>query len=64
MKIFTYVAIAIALGLIVFNLIQIDYSNPFEGQSTVALIGVVAGICAVLLLVLLRYSKIIVDKTK
>ncbi|MDP5000911.1 MAG: hypothetical protein NWQ14_09785 [Flavobacterium sp.] len=64
MKIFTYVAIAIALGLIIFNLIQIDYSNPFEGQSTVALIGVVAGICAVLLLVLLRYSKIIVDKTK
>lgn len=57
-------AIAIALGLIIFNLIQIDYSNPFEGQSTVALIGVVAGICAVLLLVLLRYSKIIVDKTK
>lgn len=64
MKIFTYVAIAIALGLIIFNLIQIDYSNPFKGQSTVALIGVVAGICAVLLLVLLRYSKIIVDKTK
>jgi hypothetical protein len=64
MKIFTYVAIAIALGLIVFNLIQIDYSNPFEGKSTVALIAVIAGICAILLLVLLRYSKMIVDKTK
>ena len=64
MKIFTYVAIAIALGLIVFNLIQIDYSNPFEGKSIVALIAVIAGICAILLLVLLRYSKIIVDKTK
>ena len=41
MKIFTYVAVAIALALIVFNLLQIDYSNPFEGNSTIAIIGVV-----------------------
>ena len=52
MKIFTYVAVAIALALIVFNLFQIEYSNPFEGNSTIAIIGVVAGICAILLLVL------------
>ena len=64
MKIFTYVAVAISLSLIVFNLFQVDYSNPFEGQSTVAIIGVVAGICAILLLVLLRFSKMIEEKTK
>ncbi|UGS23894.1 hypothetical protein [Flavobacterium channae] len=64
MKIFTYVAVAISLALIVFNLFQIDYSNPFEGQSTVAIIGVVSGICAILLLVLLRLSKMIEEKTK
>ena len=64
MKIFTYIAIAIALGLIVFNLFQIDYSNPFEGNSTVAIIAVVAGVCTILLLLLLRFSKIIVEKTK
>lgn len=64
MKIFTYVAITIALALIVFNLFQIDYTNPFKGQSTVAVIGVVAGICAILLLVVLRFSKIIEEKTK
>mgnify|MGYP006154273929 CR=1 FL=1 len=64
MKIFTYVAVAISLALIVFNLFQIDYSNPFEGQSTVAIIGVVSGICAILLLVLLRFSKMIEEKTK
>ena len=50
MKIFTYIAVAIALGLIGFNLFQIDYSHPFEGNSTIAIIGVVAGICAILLL--------------
>ena len=52
------------LALIVFNLFQIDYSNPFEGNSTVAIIGVVAGVCAILLLLLLRFSKMIVEKTK
>ncbi|GEM_PF-177837 len=63
MKIFTYVAIALALALIVFNILRIDFTNPFEGDSSVALIGVVAGICAILLLLLLRLSKMIVDKT-
>ena len=64
MKIFTYVAVTIALVLIVFNLFQIDYSNPFEGHSTIAIIGVVAGICAILLFALLRFSKMIEEKTK
>ena len=64
MKIFTYVAVAIALALIVFNLFQIDYSIPVEGNSTIAIIGVVAGICAILLLVLLRFSKMIEEKTR
>ena len=64
MKIFTYVAVAIALALIVFNLFQIDYSNAFEGYSTIAIIGVVAGICAILLLALLSFSKMIEEKTR
>jgi hypothetical protein len=63
MKVFTYIATAIALGLIVFNILQIDFSNPFEGDSTVAIIGVISGVCAILLLLLLRFSKMIVDKT-
>ena len=64
MKIFIYIAVAIALGLIGFNLFQIDYNHPFEGNSTIAIIGIVAGICAILLLLILRFSKIIVEKTK
>ena len=64
MKIFTYIAVAIALGLIGFNLFQIDYNHPFEGNSTIAIIGIVSGICAILLLLILRFSKIIVEKTK
>ena len=64
MKIFTYIAVAIALGLIVFNLLQIDFSNPFQGDSTIAIIGIISGVCAILLLLILRFSKIIIDKTK
>ncbi len=64
MKIFTYIVVVIALGLIGFNLFQIDYSHPFEGNSTIAIIGIVAGICAILLLLLLHFSKMIVEKTK
>ena len=64
MKIFIFLFVAIALGLIGFNLFQIDYSHPFEGNSTIAIIGIVAGICAILLLLLLRFSKMIVEKTK
>ena len=63
MKIFTYVAIAIALALIVFNIFQVNPSSPFAGQSTIALSGIVAGLCAILLLVLLMMSKKMVDKT-
>ena len=63
MKIFTCVAVAIALALIVFNIFQVNPSSPFEGQSTIALIGIVAGLCAILLLVLLMMSKKMVDKT-
>jgi hypothetical protein len=63
MKIFTYIAVAISLGLIVFNILQINLSNPFEGNSSIAIIGVIAGVCAILLLFLLRFSKMIVDKT-
>ena len=64
MKIFTYIAVAIALGMIGFNLFQIDYSQPFEGNSTIAFIGVVAGICAILLLLILRFSKNLLEKSK
>lgn len=64
MKNFTYIAIAIALGLIIFNTLQVDFSNPFEGESTIAIIGIIAGFCAILLLLLLHFSKKIIDKTK
>ena len=64
MKYAIYVGIVLALGLAIFNLTRIDVAHPFEGDSSIALIGVVACACAVLLLLILLLSKRIAEKTK
>ncbi len=64
MKIFTTILICIAIGLIIFNLTMLDYKNPFEGNSMVALIGVAASFCAVFILLIFKMSKKIEEKLK
>ncbi len=62
MKAFTYILSIIAIIFVAFNLTQIDYSTPFGEDSIVAVITVVAGLCAILLLTIVRLSKSI-EKT-
>ncbi len=57
MKIISIILSVIALALIVYNLTIIDFSDPFGKDSMVAIIGVVACICGILLLVILALSK-------
>jgi len=57
MKTFTYILTVIAILLIGYNVTQINFDAPFEGQSMVALITVFAGLCAIILLAILRISK-------
>ena len=57
MKVFTIIFTLIALGLIIFNMTQVDFNAPFEGDSVVALITVFASLCAIILLQILRLSK-------
>ena len=54
----------IAILLIGFNLTQVDFSNPFGDESIVAAITVLAGLCTILLLAILKVSKKIDDKFK
>ena len=63
MKIFTYILISLAIGLTIFNITLLDFKNLMNGDSMIALIGIVASICAVLILLIFRMSKSIVDKT-
>ena len=62
MKIFTSLLILMAIGLIIFNLTMIDFNKPFEGNSSIALIGVVAYFCAIFILLIFKLSKKIDDK--
>lgn len=64
MKIFTTILIVIALALVIFNVTMLDLNKPFEGNSMIALIGVVASFCAVFILLIFKMSKKIEDKLK
>jgi Mg2+ and Co2+ transporter CorA len=64
MKIFTNILIFVAIALIIVNVFTIDFNKPLEGNSMVALIGIVAAICAVLILLIFRMSKKIEQNLK
>jgi len=64
MKFFTIILSVIALGLIIFNATKVDFVNPFEGESIVALITVLAALTVIVLLQILRISKRIEKKSK
>jgi hypothetical protein len=64
MKIFTNILLFIAIVLIIVNVFLLDFNKPFEGDSMIALIGIVASFCAVLILLIFRMSKKIEEKLK
>ena len=64
MRIVTIVFMIIAAGLALFNLTKVNYSNPFEDDSMVALIGVVASLIAIVILLIFNTAKSIQQKLK
>lgn len=64
MKIFTTLLIFIAIALVVVNVMMLDFDRPFEGNSLVALIGIVASFCAIFILLIFKMSKRIEEKIK
>lgn len=46
-----------AVALIAYNVTLIDFENPFEGNSIVAIIGVMASLCALVLILIYYTSK-------
>ncbi|TXN37461.1 hypothetical protein FVB32_04015 [Flagellimonas hymeniacidonis] len=61
---FVIILILLALALIAYNITLVDFKNPFQGDSTIALIGIVASLCAVVLLLIFTTSKKIDKKLK
>jgi hypothetical protein len=56
MKIFLRIMMVLALGMMVFNTTLIDWEAPTEGDSLVAIIGILASGSALLLLWILLLS--------
>ena len=57
MKIFTIVSSIIAIGLIIFNATKLNFDALFKGESYTAVITIIAALCAITLLQILRISK-------
>jgi uncharacterized integral membrane protein len=55
----TLIIILLILGviLIAYNVTLVNFENPLEGNSTIALIGILASLCAIVLILLYVTSK-------
>ncbi|WP_026451153.1 hypothetical protein [Aequorivita capsosiphonis] len=62
MKIFIYILIAFATVLVVFNATKLDFDHLLEGDSFVAAVCIMAGLCAILALGILLISRGIAAK--
>ncbi|MBP6758333.1 MAG: hypothetical protein KA133_03710 [Flavobacterium sp.] len=62
MRLFTNILVVLAIALIIFNISLLDFKHPLEGNSMIALIGIAASFCAVLILLIFRMSKSIEEK--
>lgn len=62
MKIFSYIIYILAIILIGYNSFQLDFNNLFAGKSKVAIICIIAALCAIVLLLIFGASRKVVQK--
>lgn len=61
-KKFIIVLVILALALIAYNATLLDFEAPFVGDSFIALIGILAALCAIVLMLIYVTSKKIEQK--
>ena len=64
MKVLIYILIAFATVLVVYNTTKLNFDHLLEGESSVAAVCILAGLCAILALGILLISKNIAAKQK
>jgi len=64
MKALIYTLLILSVSLLIFNATQLNFNDVLEGQSKIAIIGILASLCSILLLWILLVSKKIKEKTK
>ncbi|NNL08302.1 MAG: hypothetical protein HKP38_03670 [Croceitalea sp.] len=63
-KTFVAILVLLALALVAYNSTLLDFDNLFEGDSLIACIGILASLCAIVLLLIFVTSKKIEKKLK
>ncbi|TDQ32628.1 hypothetical protein [Zeaxanthinibacter enoshimensis] len=61
-KYLSIILVVLALALIAYNVTVIDFNDPLQGDSTIAIIGIVAALCAIVLILIFNTSKKIQKK--
>ncbi len=61
-RIVSIILIVLALALITYNVTLINFENPLEGNSIIAMIGIVASLCAIVLVLIYNASKKVQNK--
>ncbi|MEJ1221633.1 hypothetical protein [Sediminicola sp. 1XM1-17] len=61
-RILSIILISLAVALIAYNVTLINFENPMEGDSIIAIIGIVASLSAIVLLLIFIASKKIQKK--
>ena len=64
MKYFIYALLILSLLMAGFNILQVDFENPFSKDSYVAVIATLAALCVITLCLILLTSKKIEKKYK
>lgn len=64
MKIFIYALMVLSIFLIGFNVAMLDFNDWSKEDNIIALIGIIASICAILILLIFKLSGKLADKLK
>ncbi|MCJ7465241.1 MAG: hypothetical protein MUO53_00935 [Maribacter sp.] len=51
------ILLVLGVALIAYNVTLVNFKSPFEGNSIIALIGILASLCAIVLLLIFVTSK-------
>lgn len=61
-KTVSIILIIAAVALIAYNVTLVDYNDPLQGDSIIAIIGILAALCALVLILIYLTSKKIEKK--
>ncbi|MDC6350427.1 hypothetical protein PP178_02610 [Zeaxanthinibacter sp. PT1] len=61
-KYLSIILVVLALALIAYNVTVVNFNDPLQGDSTIAIIGIVAALSAIVLILIFNTSKKIQKK--